>query len=247
MEPENSMRAFNKAIELGLDGVELDVWLTKDGFPVVVHGHEGGFVDFLDGLKVPIGELALVDLQETRYTLKTGEKIPTLAEVLDQCKDNVCVNIELKETKIEVVAIVLDLLQERDMLQQITFSSFHHCHRRHVTEETQRRNISDKVRFGFLMKISGGTKLPDYDIECQEGDSLNVDIRYLEKFRDDCIMHMEKAKAKKMTVGFWFPMDYVHEDIFYDELLSLGVDTIITNKPTTMIEYFAAQKVQVSA
>lgn len=35
--PENTMLAFEKAIELGADGIELDVQLTKDGVPVIIH------------------------------------------------------------------------------------------------------------------------------------------------------------------------------------------------------------------
>jgi len=42
-----------------------------------------------------------------------------------------------------------------------------------------------------------------------------------------------------MKISFWFPMEYTHEESFYDDLRSIGVDTIITNKPIVLNDYFA--------
>jgi len=236
LEPENSIKAFKRAIELGLEGVEFDVWLTKDDVPIVLHGLEGGVVELEAEVKEIIGNLESTNIQN--YTLKNGEKIPTLAEVLDVCKDKVCLNIEIKETREIVMEKVMDLLQERDMFDQITFSSFHHIHREALTKDVEKRKLTKNVSFGFLMRILN-PKLPNYEIETRAGDSLNVDIRYLEKHRDECLEHIAKAKGRNMKISFWFPMEYHHEETFWDELEFIGVDTIITNKPIILNEYFA--------
>jgi len=242
LEPENSIKAFKRAAEVGLDGVELDVWLTKDNVAVVVHGHDGGVVDFVDDVKEVIGTIDSKDLG--RYTLKNGEKIPTLAEVFDVCKDKLCINIELKETNEEVVAVVMDLLQEKGMIEQISFSSFKHYHRERLTKEVAKRNIQTVVPFGFLMSQKEPT-LPKYEVECQAGDSINVDIRYLEKHREECLANIALARARKMTIAFWFPMEYVHEHTFFDDLAELKIDTLITNVPLVITEYFEQKQLGV--
>jgi len=242
LEPENTIKAFKRAIELGLDGVELDVYFTKDKVPVVVHGIDDGFVEFTDGVKEAISKIEFKDV--LNYTLKNGEKIPTLAEVIDVCKDNVCINIELKETNEEVIPKVLDILQEKNVLHQITFSSFNHYLRESLTKECAKRNLDVKVPFGFLMRIKE-PKLPDYEVECHPGDSLNIDIRYLEKHREDCLAHIAKARARQMTIGFWFPMEYVHEHTFYNDLAEIQIDTLITNVPLVITEYFEQKQLGV--
>jgi glycerophosphoryl diester phosphodiesterase len=242
LEPENSIKAFKRAIEIGLDGVELDVWLTKDNVAVVVHGYDGGVIHFVDDVKEVIHTIESKDLE--KYTLKNGEKIPTLSEVLDVCKDKVCINIELKETNSDVISVVLDLLIEKNMLEQITFSSFIHTHRERLTKEVEKKNIRTRVPFGFLMRLKE-KKLPDFEVECQPGDSLNVEIKYLESLREECLETMAKARARQMTIGFWFPMEYVHEHTFFDDLADLKIDTLITNVPLVITEYFEQKQLGV--
>jgi len=244
LEPENSIKAFKKAVELGLDSVEFDVWLTKDDIPVVVHGLAGGIIEFQNDIKEVIGDIDSKDLLLSKYTLLNGETIPTLEEVLDTCKDKVCLNLEIKEVKELVIEKVLDLLEARNMFEQITFSAFHHYLRETLTREITRRGINIPVTFGFLMRALI-PKMPNYEVECQPGDSLNLDIRYLEENREDCLAHIAQAKQRQMHVSFWFPMEYHHEETFWDDLHSIGVTTIITNKPIELIEYFVQKELGV--
>ncbi|MDD5354859.1 MAG: glycerophosphodiester phosphodiesterase family protein [bacterium] len=75
--PENTILAFDKAHELGVDGFELDVQLTKDGKIVVFHDQ------FLERTTNGLGRLAQYALQELKqYDAGQGEHIPTLAELL---------------------------------------------------------------------------------------------------------------------------------------------------------------------
>jgi glycerophosphoryl diester phosphodiesterase len=238
LEPENSIRAFKRAIELGLESVEFDVWLTKDDVPVVIHGLPGGIVELENNAEIKIGEVYAEDLKQ--YTLRNGEKIPTLADVLDTCKDKICLNIEIKETRELVIEKSLDLLIERKMLDQINFSSFQHYMREKLLREMTIRNMEDRVTFGYLMRITDKV-ISNYEA-AHPGDSLNLDIRFLEQQREECVAHINKAKLRGMKVVFWFPMEYVHEDTFYDDLLHVGVDTIITNKPISVLDYFVKRE-----
>jgi glycerophosphoryl diester phosphodiesterase len=78
--PENSLSGFKKTIELGIDGVELDVHLTKDGKLVVIHDMD---LKRLTGLKIPIKQLTFKELKEyniselfTKNQEKIMEKLP---------------------------------------------------------------------------------------------------------------------------------------------------------------------------
>jgi len=164
-----------------------------------------------------------------------------LEEVFDTCKDKLCLNVEVKEVREEVVEKMLDLAVEKDILEQITFSSFNHYLRKRLTKEVEKRGLKTRITFGFLMRVVDPT-LPNYETETQPGDSLNLDIRFLERNRQECLEHIAKAKKAQMKIIFWFPMEYLHEVTFYDDLLQIGIDTIITNKPIELNEYFVAKQ-----
>ncbi|MGC4106016.1 MAG: glycerophosphodiester phosphodiesterase family protein [Thermomicrobiales bacterium] len=107
--PENTIAAFRRAVELGVPGIELDVHLSKDGVPVVLHdetvdrttGHTGDVTSFT------VAELAAMDAGG-------GEGIPTLAQVIDVVEGKVRLNIEVKAA--EAADAVLELVKERPAL-----------------------------------------------------------------------------------------------------------------------------------
>jgi len=73
--PENSLSGFKKAVELGIDGIELDVHLTKDGELVVIHDMD---LQRLAGLRIPIKQLTFKELREydiSKFFTKNQEKI----------------------------------------------------------------------------------------------------------------------------------------------------------------------------
>ena len=89
--PENSLVAFQKAIDEGY-GIELDVQLTKDQIPVVVHDYN---LERLCGKDILVSSLTFEEL--SNYTLfNSNETIPTLQEVLTLIDGQVPIMIELK-------------------------------------------------------------------------------------------------------------------------------------------------------
>lgn len=233
LEPENTIQAFNRAIEIGLDGVEIDIWLTEDKVPVVVHGLPGGLIQFMEK-KMNISKINYEALE--LMPLKNGQKIVSLAHVLDVCKDKITLNIEFKDPNEEIVGITLSLIQEKNMLHQVTFSSFHHSLRNTLTEEVIQRNIRTPLNFGFLFHVFQ-PKFPAYE-DTLPGDALNIDIRYLRQNRERCIEEMVRAKENSLEIKIWFPLMYVEKNMHYDEFMRLGVDAVITNYPYTAMGYF---------
>jgi glycerophosphoryl diester phosphodiesterase len=90
LEPENTLRSFARAIELGVDAIELDAYLVDDRI-VVIHD------DTLERTTNGKGRLSAHSLEQLR-TLDAGkgERIPLLEEVLDLVAHRVAVNVELK-------------------------------------------------------------------------------------------------------------------------------------------------------
>src|ERR1035437_7568265 len=85
--PENTGTAFNKALKLGVDGIELDVQLSLDNFPVVIHDET---LERTTNGKDYVKDKTLVELKE----LDAGdeEKILTVEEVLDLVNRKTLVN-----------------------------------------------------------------------------------------------------------------------------------------------------------
>lgn len=90
-EPENTLISFEKAIEIGADGIELDVHLSLDGHLVVIHDES---IDRTTNGKGIVNQLTLAKLKSFRINEKYS--IPTLEEVLDLVDQRCFVNIELK-------------------------------------------------------------------------------------------------------------------------------------------------------
>jgi glycerophosphoryl diester phosphodiesterase len=111
--PENTLASFRRALELGVTGIELDVHLSADGVPVVIHDET---VD-----RTTDGHGAVADLTVTQLKALdagNGEHVPTLAEVLDLIGDRLRVDIEVKAN--EAGEAVLKEVKDRNTLWLIS-------------------------------------------------------------------------------------------------------------------------------
>jgi glycerophosphoryl diester phosphodiesterase len=115
--PENTLSSFKKALEIGVDAVELDVRKTKDDQLVVIHDADIKRTTNKTGL---LSELTLKEIK----SVVTGkdEKIPSLEEALDFLDKKTKILIELKETGIEDQ--VLSLVKQRGLTKNVIIVSF---------------------------------------------------------------------------------------------------------------------------
>lgn len=105
---QNTLAAFRAALALGADAVELDVRLTSDGIPVVYHY---AYLDEATSGRGPIWECSLADLRSIRVGgPNSDERIPTLAEVIDEFAGRIGLEIELKGPEPEAITAVAPLL-----------------------------------------------------------------------------------------------------------------------------------------
>ncbi|MCF8321964.1 MAG: glycerophosphodiester phosphodiesterase [Flavobacterium sp.] len=139
-EPENTLVSFQKAIEMGVDGIELDVHLSKDGQIMVIHDVT---IDRTTNGKGMVNELSFTKLK------KYG--IPTLSQVLELVNRNCFVNIELKGngTSKPVIEIIRSyVLEKKWKYNQFLISSFDWK----MLEEVQ--TLNPKIRLGVLTEDS---------------------------------------------------------------------------------------------
>lgn len=129
--PENTMLAYEKAIETGADGIEFDVHLTKDSELVIIHDET--LERTTDG-KGLIKDKTLQELKKLNaskgYLSCEVQTIPTLREYFDFAKNkDIITNIELKTSIIRYEGIekkVYDLINEYGIKDKIIISSFNH-------------------------------------------------------------------------------------------------------------------------
>ncbi|MEM2110288.1 MAG: glycerophosphodiester phosphodiesterase family protein [Candidatus Bathyarchaeia archaeon] len=136
-EPENTLRSFQKAIDLGVDAVELDVRRTKDNELVVIHDAE---VDKTTNGKGLVNMLTLREIKQ--LDTEKGEKIPTLEEALDFLDKKVKIIIELKEVGYEDK--VLNLIKKKKLEKNVIIVSFHEESLRRVKE------VNNEVETGLI-------------------------------------------------------------------------------------------------
>ncbi len=115
--PENTLSSFRKALEIGVDAVELDVRRTKDNQLIVIH--DADVKRTTDG-KGLVNELTLDEIKG--FNTEADEKIPTLQEALDFLDKKVKVLIELKEAGTEEA--VLSIVRERGLEKNVVIVSF---------------------------------------------------------------------------------------------------------------------------
>ena len=128
--PENTLLSFRKAIELGVDAVEFDVWLSKDGIPVVIHDQNTLRVTGVSALvtDLTLAELKTLDAGSHKGAEFSGERIPTLEETLRMIRDlrpSLRLGVEIKDFREETVDKTVALLKEYGFFEGCWFYCFH--------------------------------------------------------------------------------------------------------------------------
>lgn len=116
LEPENTLRSFVAAEQAGLDVIELDLHLSKDGALVVMHDAD---VDRTTDGTGPIAERTLGELRT--LDAGRGERVPTFEEVLDAVKSPV--QAEIKD--LAAARALAEVMHRRNLIERVEVSSFH--------------------------------------------------------------------------------------------------------------------------
>ena len=221
--PENTLEAFKLAMDMGADGFELDVHLSKDGELVVIHDEtvdrttDGtGFVG-----EMTLAELKALDASNHKEGYK-GAKIPTLAEVYDLIRDtNHIVNVEIKTDNIfypQLEEKVLALEKEKGMEGRIVYSSFNHYTVKKI------RALAPDAQIGMLF---GDVLVEPYDY-CK---SVGANLLHPSKANLNVPGFAEKAKEAGLGMNVWT----VNEEEYMEKCLACGAG-IVTNYPDIAVK-----------
>ena len=216
-QPENTLKSIKKAIEKGCESIELDVWLTKDNVPVVIHGDTNGEINKTTN---GTGFVNYLDYDElSRFDAGEGEKIPKLDNVFELCKNQIFLNIELKDNQIEkTLSLVIALIDLHQMRHQVAMSSFKHQY----YYELVNMNIND-LEFGFLYNDSSDPNSFIYDLT-RPNTTCNLNSKYVEKEL------VETAHKNNVAIQVWFSSEEdIENEEEYLKLIKLGVDILCVN------------------
>ena len=123
--PENTLAAFQKAIEMGVDGVECDVHCTKDDSVVIIHDNTLNRTTDIKGIveEMTLDEVKKADAGSWFDPRFAGERVPTLRELLELTKGRAITVIEIKSENIadKVVKEIKDSRAE----SEVVIISFH--------------------------------------------------------------------------------------------------------------------------
>jgi len=208
--PENTLTSFKKALEIGVDAIELDVRKTKDNQLVVIHDDNVKRTTNGDGL---VCELTLKDIKG--LSAEGGEKIPTLEEALDFLDKKVKVLVELKEEGIEKQ--VLSVIHERDLEKNVVITSFSETALKEV------RELNDKVETGLIYaKHKNPIKA-----------ALDLKANYLVAlYRFVHTANVEKAHENGLKVVVWT----INNPEEVEAYIKKGVDGIASDKPDILMK-----------
>lgn len=217
--PENTLAAFQMAADMGADGVELDIQLTKDNQIVVIHDET---IDRTSDGKGYVRDYTLEELRRFNYNKTKPEvewaDIPTMSEVFDLLKPTgLFINIEIK-TGIyfypQIEEKILALAKEKGMEDRVCYSSFNH----YTVKRVQELNPSATV--GFLY-ADGPIDMPDYGMK--HGVQALHPALYNLQFEG----FVEECHKKGLLLNVWT----VNEQEHMEKCCDLGVNAIITNYP----------------
>ncbi len=118
VEPENTLRSFLRAEREKLDGIELDLHLSRDGSLVVMHDDT---VDRTTDGTGAVNDLTVAQLRELDAGL--GERVPLFEEVLDAVGPDLPIQAEIKDVK--AAGVLARVIRERGLVERVSVLSFH--------------------------------------------------------------------------------------------------------------------------
>ena len=212
-EPENTLRSVRKALSLGVDAIEVDVYNVEEHL-IVIHDRNLGRTTNGTGYLTERSFAYLRSLDAGK-----GEQIPTLGEVLATVNRQAVINIELKgsNTAKLVVKLIEEHLSQGWSIADFVVSSFNH------EELHQVKTLCPQIKTGML--IYG---LPWQYISMMEQLQAEIAIANIDFVSPELL-----ASVHNLGFPVWIYTVNQLEEI--NRLRDMGVDGVITNYPERVI------------
>lgn len=211
--PENTLAAIRRAIQDGADWVEVDVQETRDGVVVVVHDSDllrvaNAAIKVRD---VSVEQLQQIDIGSRFDPEFRDERVPTLQEVLELCRDRVGVNIELKYYghAQDLERRVAELVEATGMESQVVLMSLE------ANGIATMKALRPEWTVGLLTAVAAG------DVTRAKADFLAVSSSLATR------SFVKAAHRRGKPVAAWT----VNDSVTMSAMISRGVDNLITDNP----------------
>lgn len=227
--PENSLPAVREAIRLGVDIIEIDVKVSKDGIPFLMHD---GKVDRTTTGKGDPEEMTFDQLQELRLVAHgkvTDEKIPTLEEVLKIAKGNILVDLDLKTDRLGAIFEVVRKTGTQDIV--FFFDSDYDMLATVVAADP------DFV----LMPRAYSQAMADSAIVRFKPKAVHIDAKF---YTPEVVQLIKSNKARVWINALGLPDIKIRAgkvDEVLDSLLKNGANIIQTDEPERLMKELAAR------
>jgi glycerophosphoryl diester phosphodiesterase len=227
--PENSLAAYQKAIDLGCDFVEIDVRTTKDGEFVSVHN---ATIDaYVIGKTGKVKDFTLSQLRSLDIGIKVdqkwcGTKIPTFEGILKLCQGKIGIYLDLKEADPRAL---IPIIKKYGMAQTIVWYIA-------AKDHGSLTDIKTNCAECLIMPDPGGRKnikslMKAYGPKYMASDMGHISKSFVKR------IHSKKAKVF-VDDDEDDPKKWQQE---WQKLLKLGVDGIQTDQPEALIQFLTSR------
>ena len=247
--PENTLIAFERAIEIGSHVLELDVGLSKDNHLIILHNETLNLTTNSKGLvrKKTLSEIKILDAGSWFHPIFKNTKVPTLEEILELVKKHkkIILNIEIKpefwnskKNSNNIEELVLKSVFKYGLESRVFISSFHWGYLLRIRKLTKKIKLAllhcndDKKYIRFQSGMEGFERyLPALDLKylnkTYEPIAINPQSGELsQNFVNLC--HQNRIKVLPYTVNTYTEME---------KFLNMGVDGLFTNHPNRLQKF----------
>ena len=212
LEPENTLLSIARAMEIGVDAVEIDVHPSQDKEIVVIHDST---VDRTTNGTGPVRTHTLEELK--KLDAGKGETIPTLQEVIDFIGYKVRIVVELKQEGTE--RSVVELIKTNNVVDNVYVISFWHRLVKTVKE------MDSRIKTGVLLV---GCPVDACIATQAAADALVMRYSFVDR------RFVEMAHNEGLKVFIW----NIDDRNLLEPYADMGVDGIGSNDPRVLVEYF---------
>lgn len=236
--PENTMSAFQLALAVGVDAIELDVHLSKDGALVVMHD---ALLDRTTDGRGALRDYTLAELKTLNAAASfagTPQTIPTLQEVYDLVQGRVQINVEIKTaydgTRYpDIEAKIIDLVRQNGAASYTVLSSFHFPILADLqTQAPAIKRYAIVARAYFQTIDPAQPALVAADLAARGFDWVAIHKGYLTQPLVDTL------HAHDITVHTWV----INEAPELWSFVEMGVDAITTDRPDQLVPLYKQQR-----
>ncbi|GHT64613.1 glycerophosphoryl diester phosphodiesterase [Bacteroidia bacterium] len=248
--PENSLKAMERSIKMGVDMVEIDIRMTKDGELVLMHD---GTIDRTTTGKGNVADYTLAELRQ--FYLKDGlgvvltQQIPTLKEVMLLCKDKILVNVDKAADYMDKVQ---EILKETGTEKQVVYKGY----KPYQDVKQQYGDLLNQII--YMPIVADNTKgldtvVADF-IKYYKPVAFEIIFRTEDSPMNAAVKAMKTNACRVWVNSLWANMNAGHNDeravdepdACWGWLIEYGASIIQTDRPKELIEYLKSKNKRIS-